>query len=119
MPAATIASASPTVAQVTPTADSPSWRRASSGVRWVLTWGRTVFPVPRSRSDMATTLAANRSKSTTRAGVDIDAARPGLRAKAALVIGPALAFSPGSQSSADVGVERAAGRVGLEPARDA
>ncbi len=48
IPAATIASASPTVAHVRPTAEPPSCRFASSGVRWVLTCGRRVLPVPRS-----------------------------------------------------------------------
>jgi hypothetical protein len=61
--------ASPTVATVRPTAPSASWRRAISKHLCVLACGRRVKLWSRARSAIATRLASNTSRSTTRHGV--------------------------------------------------
>ena len=57
-PVSTMASASPTVAQVRPEVPGVSWRRASAGVRCAFTCGRIFFGVPRHHRSAAATFAS-------------------------------------------------------------
>ena len=75
MPAATIASASGTVATEIPRAPAANWRRATSGHLCVLACGRSAHPVPRQCSAIFSMLACSRSRSTSKAGVGRSALR--------------------------------------------
>ena len=67
-PALTMASASPTVAQVRPEVPGVSWRSASAGVRCAFTCGRIFFGVPWHHRSAAATFASKAPMSTTSTG---------------------------------------------------
>ena len=71
MPAATIASASGTVATATPRAPSATCRRAISGHLCVLACGRAAQPRVWQCSEIVRRLASKASRSSSRAGVGI------------------------------------------------
>ena len=69
IPPSASASASPSLAQHTPTAPAAIWRRAMSTLLCVLAWGRRATPARRANAAMAAMLRSNASTSTIRAGV--------------------------------------------------
>src|SRR5262245_24931467 len=77
MPAWTITSASPSLAQATPRAPAAICRRAISGHRWVFACGRMFFPAARTCAAMRARLRSKRSRSRSRAGVGISSRRMG------------------------------------------
>src|SRR5262245_36752361 len=74
-PAAAMTSASPSLAQATPSAPAAIWRRAISGQRWVLACGRRFFPAFRTCAAMRARLRSKRSASRSSAGVGISSRR--------------------------------------------
>ncbi len=63
------ASASPSLAQQAPIAPAAIWRRAISGLLWVLAWGRSFSPLAAAKAAIRSMLRVSASRSTTRAGV--------------------------------------------------
>ena len=66
-----ITSASPSLAQATPSAPAAICRRAISGQRWVLACGRRFLPAVRTWAAMRARLRSKRSRSSRSAGVGI------------------------------------------------
>src|SRR5689334_19222938 len=71
IPARTISSASPKVAQVTPKAPAFTWRSAISTLLWVLACGRRQTPHLRAFSAIRSMFLSNALRSRIRAGVAV------------------------------------------------
>ena len=76
IPSSASASASPSLAQQTPSAPAAICRRAMSALLWVLACGRSFSPAPAANAAIAAMLRSSASTSTTSAGVFSDPPRP-------------------------------------------